>query len=138
MVAFGAILGPLGFSEGPLGAVMGRLGVILRPCRAVFGRLEAVWSPEAAPKAPEVTIHRPCPRSRASQVMIYRPCRGILSAEKRSKERAAKSRYIGPVDAPEPQGAQNSNSGGLEAAILDTFIIFGGLESSPTRDIFIF
>ena len=39
-------------------------------------------------------------------------------------ERAAKSRSIGPVDVSEPQGAQNSNSGGVEAAILDTFIVF--------------
>ena len=39
-------------------------------------------------------------------------------------ERAAKSRSIGPVDVSEPPGAQNSNSGGVEAAILDTFIVF--------------
>ena len=39
-------------------------------------------------------------------------------------ERAAESRSIGPVDVPELQSAQNSNSGGVEAAILDTFIVF--------------
>ena len=32
---------------------------------------------------------------------------------------------------PEPPGAQNWNSGGLEAAILDTFITSGGLEPPP-------
>ena len=53
-------------------------------------------------------------------------------------ERAAKSRSIGLVDVPELQGAQNLNSGGLEAAILDTFNIFGGLEPPPARDILIF
>ena len=44
-------------------------------------------------------------------------------------ERAAKSRSIGPVDVSEPQGAQNSSFGGVEAAILDTFIVF-----EPPRD----
>ena len=39
-------------------------------------------------------------------------------------ERAAKSRSIGPVDVSEPPGAQNSNSEGVEAPILDTFIVF--------------
>jgi len=38
-------------------------------------------------------------------------------------ERAAKSRSIGPVDVSEPPGAQNSNSGRVRAAILDTFIV---------------
>ena len=37
---------------------------------------------------------------------------------------AAKPRSIGPVDVSEPQGAQNSSFGGVEAAILDTFIVF--------------
>ena len=39
-------------------------------------------------------------------------------------ERAAESRSIGPVHVPELQSPQNSNAGGLEAAILDTFIVF--------------
>ena len=42
---------------------------------------------------------------------------------------AARARSIGPVDVSEPPGAQNSNSGGVEAAILDTFIVF-----EPPRD----
>ena len=36
---------------------------------------------------------------------------------------AARPRSIGPVDVSEPQGAQNSSFGGVEAAILDTFIV---------------
>ena len=39
-------------------------------------------------------------------------------------DRAARPRSIGPVDVSEPQGAQTLNSGGVEAAILDTFIVF--------------
>ena len=35
---------------------------------------------------------------------------------------------------PEPPGAQNWNSGGLEAAILDTFITSGGLDPRPSRE----
>ena len=38
---------------------------------------------------------------------------------------------------PELPGAPNWNSGGLEAAILNTFITSGGLDSPPTRDILI-
>ena len=38
-------------------------------------------------------------------------------------EVAARARSIGPVDVSEPQGAQNSSFGGVEAAILDTFIV---------------
>ena len=38
---------------------------------------------------------------------------------------------------PKPPGAQNWNSEGLGAAILDTFITSGGLEPPPTRDILI-
>ncbi|MDA8583306.1 hypothetical protein N9L68_03710 [bacterium] len=37
-------------------------------------------------------------------------------------EKAANSQSIGPVNVSEPQGAQNSNSGRAEAAILNTFI----------------
>ena len=37
---------------------------------------------------------------------------------------AARPRSIGPVDVSELQGAQNSSFGGVEAAILDTFIVF--------------
>ena len=37
---------------------------------------------------------------------------------------AARPRSLGPVDVPEPQGAQNSNFGGAEAAIFDTFVVF--------------
>ena len=44
-------------------------------------------------------------------------CREVLDG-------AAKPRSIGPVDVSEPQGAQNSSFGGVEAAILDTFIVF--------------
>ena len=39
-----------------------------------------------------------------------------------SSSKHPKSESIGPVDVSEPQGAQNLNFGGLEAAIFDTFI----------------
>ena len=39
-------------------------------------------------------------------------------------EITATSRSTGPVNVSEPQGAQNSSFGRVEAAILDTFIVF--------------
>ena len=60
--------------------------------------------------------------------------RGLQSSKiaLRSSETSHKSRSIGPVNVSEPQGAQNSNSGGLEAAILDTFITFEASRGATT------
>ena len=108
-----------GAVEGSLGAKMGAQGCLKKP-------KELPRRPQEHQKRTqniEITIHRPCRRFRASQVTIYRPCRVIMSAEKRSKERpshdpSALSTFQ------EVESAQNSNSGRVEAAILDTFITF--------------
>ena len=47
-------------------------------------------------------------------------------------KKGPKSR-IGPVNVPEPKGAQNSNSGGLEAAILDTLITFEASQGATSH-----
>ena len=72
-----------GTVEGSLGAKMGAQGCLKKP-KELPRRPQ-----EHQTRLPntEIMIHRPCGRFRASQVMIYRPCRGIMSAEKRSKER---------------------------------------------------
>ena len=92
-------------------------------------RKEAKGAPKTPPRAPETTPkhenHDP------SALPTFQSLRNHdLSALPSDYERrealdgAAKSRSIGPVDVSELPGAQNSKSGEVEAAILDTFIVF--------------
>ena len=109
----------LGAVEGSLGAKMGAQG-----CRKKRKEL-----PRRPPRAPETTPthgnHDP------SALSTFQSLPGHdLSALPSDYERrdaldgAARARSIGPVDVSELPGAQNSNSGGVEAAILETFIVF--------------
>ena len=109
----------LGAVEGSLGAKMGAQG-----CRKKRKEL-----PRRPPRAPETTPthgnHDPSALSTFQSLPGHDLSALPSDYERREAlERAAKSRSIGPVDVSEPQGAQNSNSGGVEAAILDTFIVF--------------
>ena len=89
---------------------------------------EAKRAPKTPPRAPETSPkhrnHDPSALSTFQSLPSH-----DLSALPRDYERrealggAAKSRSISPVDVSEPQGAQNSNSGRMEAAILDTLIV---------------
>ena len=93
------------------------------------GAKEAKRAPKTPPRAPETN-----PKRRdydPSALSTFQSLRSHdLSAlpsdyeRREALERAAKSRSIGPVDVSELQGAQNSNSEGVEAAILDTLIVF--------------
>ena len=90
---------------------------------------EARRAPKTPPRAPKTTPehgnHDPSalstfqslPGHDLSTLPSNYECREALDG-------AATPRSIGPVDVSEPQGAQNSSSGGVEAAILDTFIVF--------------
>ena len=92
-------------------------------------RKEAKGAPKTPPRAPETTPkhgnHDPSalstfqslPGHDLSALPSDYECREALDG-------AARPRSIGPVDVSEPQGAQNSSFGGVEAAILDTFIVF--------------
>ena len=86
-------------------------------------------APKTPPRAPETTPKRR--NHDPSALSTFQSLPGHdLSALPSDYERrealdgAARARSIGPVDVSEPPGAQNSNSGGVEAAILDTFIVF--------------
>ena len=93
------------------------------------GAKEAKRAPKTPPRAPETN-----PKRRdydPSALSTFQSLRSHdLPALPNDYERrealdgAARARSIGPVDVSEPQGAQNSSSGGVEAAILDTFIVF--------------
>ena len=93
------------------------------------GAKEAKRAPKTPPRAPETN-----PKRRdydPSALSTFQSLRSHdLSAlpsdyeRREALERAAKSRSIGPVNVSELPGAQNSNSEGVEAAILDTFIVF--------------
>ena len=101
-------------------------------CSRVF--IEAKRVPKTPPGAPETTPkhrnHDPLALSTFQSLPSHDLSALPSDYERREAlERAAKSRSIGPVDVSELQGAQNSNSGGVEAAILDTFIVF-----EPPRD----
>ena len=90
---------------------------------------EAKRAPKTPPRAPETSPKRR--NQDPSALSTFQSLPGHdLSALPSDYERrealdgAARPRSIGPVDVSELQGAQNSNSGGVEAAILDTFIVF--------------
>ena len=90
---------------------------------------EAKRAPKTSPRASETSQeHRNHDSSALST--FQSPQSQHLSALPSDYERrealdgAARARSIGPVDVREPQGAQNSSFGGVEAAILDTFIVF--------------
>ena len=93
------------------------------------GAKEAKRAPKTPPRAPETSPkrrnHDPSALSTFQSLRSHDLSALPSDYERREAlERAAKSRSIGPVDVSEPPGAQNSNSGGVEAAILDTFIVF--------------
>ena len=99
---------------------------------------EAKRAPKTPPRAPETNPKRR--NHDPSALSTFQSLRSHdLSAlpndyeRREALERAAKSRSIGPVDVSEPPGAQNSNSGGVEAAILDTFIVFEPPEGEKER-----
>ena len=106
------------------------------------GSLEVLWeffavqeAPSNVPRPPS-SIHASFSEPEPPRDTPGGPSRDLSALprdyERRDAlERAAESRSIGPVDVPELQSAQNSNSGGLEAAILDTFMTFGRLEPPP-------
>ena len=113
----------LGAVEGSLGAKMGAQG-----CRKKRKEL-----PRRPPRAPETTPthgnHDPSALSTFQSLPGHDLSALPSDYERREAlERAAKSRSIGPVDVSEPQGAQNSNSGGLEAAMFNTSMTIGRLE----------
>ena len=90
---------------------------------------EAQRAPKTPPRAPETRPkrrnHDPLALSTFQSLRSHDLSALLNDYERREAlERAAKSRSIGPVDVSELPGAQNSNSGGVEAAILDTFIVF--------------
>ena len=96
------------------------------PKRLLGGALGALGGPKSSPSHDPRYIHRfpslqePSRRSPGHDL-------SALSSDYERREAldgAARARSIGPVDVSEPPGAQNSNSGGVEAAILDTFIVF--------------
>ena len=86
-------------------------------------------APKTPPRAPETTPkrrnHDPSALSTFQSLRSHDLSALPSDYERREAlEGAAKSRSIGPVDVSELPGAQNSNSEGVEAAILDTFIVF--------------
>ena len=90
-------------------------------------------APKTPPRAPETTPKRRNHDPSALSTFQSLPGHDLSALtsdyeRREALERAAKSRSIGPVGAPvdvsKPPGAQNSNSEGVEAAILDTFIAF--------------
>ena len=128
--------------EGASGSVWGCWGLLgsQNGCSRVLK--EAKRAPKTHPRAPETSPKRR--NHDPSALSTFQSLRNHdLSAlpsdyeRREALERAAKSRSIGPVNVSEPPGAQNWNSGGLEAAILDTFITSGGLGPPPTRDILV-
>ena len=99
-----------------------------------LGLLRAPWQPKTkrAPKtlpgAPETGPTRRTHDPPALSTFQSLPGHD-LSTQPNDYERrealagAARPRPIGPVDVSEPQGIQNSSFGGVEAAILNTFIV---------------
>ena len=90
---------------------------------------EAKRAPKTSPRAPVTSpTHRNHDPSALStfQSLPSHDLSALPSDYERREalDGAARARSIGPVDVSELPGAQNSNSGGVEAAILDTFIVF--------------
>ena len=109
----------LGAVEGSLGAKMGAQGCVKKPEEP----------PGRPPRAPETTPTHGSYDPSALPSFQSLPGHDLSALpsdyeRREALERAAKSRSIGPVDASKPQGAQNSNFGGVEAAILYTFVVF--------------
>ena len=86
-------------------------------------------APKTPPRAPETTPKRRNHDPSALSTFQSLPGHDLsaLTSDYERREAldgAARARSIGHVDVSELQGAQNSNSEGVEAAILDTFIAF--------------
>ena len=108
---------------------MGLLKVPWEPEWVLKGAKEAKRAPKTPPRAPETSPkrrnHDPSALSTFQSLRSHDLSALPSDYERREAlERAAKSRSIGPVDVSQPPGAQNSNSEGVEAAILNTFIVF--------------
>ena len=108
---------------------MGLFKVPWEPEWVLKGAKEAKRAPKTPPRAPETSPKRRDydPSALSTFQSLRSPDLSALPSDYECREAldgAARPRFIGPVDVSELQGAQNSNFGGVEAAILDTFIVF--------------
>ena len=115
--------------EGAWGAVWGCSGLLGSQHRCSKVLKETNRVPKTLPRAPETGPTRRNHDPLALLTFQSLPGHDLWTLPSDYERRealagAARPRSISPVDVSELQGAQNSNSGGVEAAIIDTFIVF--------------